>query len=444
MSTITRSAGRRGRLWGSAAWLAAGVPLVAAPAPAHAQAPQVVWSRPLPYPPRALDLTRTGDRLAVALGRGPCQPGEGGGQCPGIGGWQLIDPATGATTGGALPYTAGSPNDIAFSPDGSLLGLAYLDPELRRTADGGLVHQLVAGGANSFEAAFSGDGSRFFVGTTPGFGPAVHVFSTATGETTNTFGLVNFVTSMAVSPNGARLATANGESVVMVFDIGDPDHERLVLALENPNPWQPTDPYPADEHIYAMAFTADGSVLATTSFYRVNLWRVADGTLIRTFVSPEVFPNQVSGEFFQAVGISPDGGTLAAGGFKAVRDFMQDEQHGSLNVWRIADGELLGRYQEGVAGSVRDAAFSRDGRVIYFVSDGPPTPGPAIVAAILNPGAGAACPADVDGDGVVTIQDFLSFLSLYAGGDPRADIDGDGALTIQDFLGYLALFAAGC
>jgi subtilisin-like proprotein convertase family protein len=54
------------------------------------------------------------------------------------------------------------------------------------------------------------------------------------------------------------------------------------------------------------------------------------------------------------------------------------------------------------------------------------------------------CRADVNGDGTVNVQDFLSFLQLYAAGDIRADMDGSGFVNVQDFLRYLQLFAAGC
>jgi YVTN family beta-propeller protein len=57
---------------------------------------------------------------------------------------------------------------------------------------------------------------------------------------------------------------------------------------------------------------------------------------------------------------------------------------------------------------------------------------------------GSPCAADITGDGAVNVQDFLAFLQLFAGGDPRADFTGDGQVNIQDFLAFLQLFAAGC
>ena len=56
----------------------------------------------------------------------------------------------------------------------------------------------------------------------------------------------------------------------------------------------------------------------------------------------------------------------------------------------------------------------------------------------------AACRADIDGDGSLTIFDFLGFQNLFDAGDLAADFDGDGALTLFDFLAFQNEFDAGC
>ncbi|MEQ9094735.1 MAG: GC-type dockerin domain-anchored protein [Phycisphaerales bacterium] len=55
-----------------------------------------------------------------------------------------------------------------------------------------------------------------------------------------------------------------------------------------------------------------------------------------------------------------------------------------------------------------------------------------------------ACAADFDGDGELTIFDFLAFQNAFDAMDPLADFDGDGELTIFDFLAFQNAFAAGC
>ena len=49
------------------------------------------------------------------------------------------------------------------------------------------------------------------------------------------------------------------------------------------------------------------------------------------------------------------------------------------------------------------------------------------------------CPADLDGDNIVGITDFLALLTAWGtdpGGPP--DLDGDGVVGINDFLALLA------
>ncbi len=54
------------------------------------------------------------------------------------------------------------------------------------------------------------------------------------------------------------------------------------------------------------------------------------------------------------------------------------------------------------------------------------------------------CIPDFDGDGELTIFDFLAFQSAFATGDTKADVNGDGILNIFDFLEFQNLFVTGC
>ncbi|MEQ8316572.1 MAG: PQQ-dependent sugar dehydrogenase [Phycisphaerales bacterium] len=54
------------------------------------------------------------------------------------------------------------------------------------------------------------------------------------------------------------------------------------------------------------------------------------------------------------------------------------------------------------------------------------------------------CLADIDGDGDLTLFDFLAFQNLFDAGDPAADFDGDGELSLFDFLAFQNAFDAGC
>ncbi|MGD1915303.1 MAG: GC-type dockerin domain-anchored protein [Phycisphaerales bacterium] len=59
-------------------------------------------------------------------------------------------------------------------------------------------------------------------------------------------------------------------------------------------------------------------------------------------------------------------------------------------------------------------------------------------------GDSSSCYADLDGDGQLTVFDFLEFQNAFASGDATADCDGDGALSLFDFLCFQNAFSAGC
>lgn len=54
------------------------------------------------------------------------------------------------------------------------------------------------------------------------------------------------------------------------------------------------------------------------------------------------------------------------------------------------------------------------------------------------------CAADCDGDGTVTIFDYLCFLNAFSAGDSAADCNGDGRIDMEDFACFQAAFATGC
>ncbi len=55
-----------------------------------------------------------------------------------------------------------------------------------------------------------------------------------------------------------------------------------------------------------------------------------------------------------------------------------------------------------------------------------------------------SCYTECECDGVLSINDFICFQTLFALGDPYADCDGDSVLTVDDFICYQTFFAIGC
>jgi hypothetical protein len=65
--------------------------------------------------------------------------------------------------------------------------------------------------------------------------------------------------------------------------------------------------------------------------------------------------------------------------------------------------------------------------------------GPSAIPALAHePG----CPADMDGNGVTDLFDFLSFVNEFNAQDPAADFDGNGEFDLFDFLAFTNEFIA--
>ncbi|MEO1009175.1 MAG: GC-type dockerin domain-anchored protein [Planctomycetota bacterium] len=71
-------------------------------------------------------------------------------------------------------------------------------------------------------------------------------------------------------------------------------------------------------------------------------------------------------------------------------------------------------------------------------------PAVEVAGIIRRTGCAADCYADFDGDGVLTLFDFLAFQNAFQDGLPETDCDADGSLTLFDFLCFQNAFDAGC
>lgn len=66
------------------------------------------------------------------------------------------------------------------------------------------------------------------------------------------------------------------------------------------------------------------------------------------------------------------------------------------------------------------------------------------VADLTTAPGGPACPADLNGDGIVDFADYLEFLNRYDAGDLSVDFNDDGIVDFADYLEFLNLYDAGC
>ncbi|UYV12975.1 MAG: hypothetical protein NCW75_01510 [Phycisphaera sp.] len=132
-----------------------------------------------------------------------------------------------------------------------------------------------------------------------------------------------------------------------------------------------------------------------------------------------------------------------------VRVFRGATQVAAFNTTVPVDGDSIGGDYDAAYASRRFSSGSAElapgrYRVEITVIDSPFDGGGAALRLDSTPCDFGACRADFDGDGSLTIFDFLAFQNAFDAGSRCADLDGDGILTIFDFLRFQNEFAAGC
>ena len=146
-------------------------------------------------------------------------------------------------------------------------------------------------------------------------------------------GHTNDVYSVAFSPYGTLLASGSDDGTVVLWDVATSTNTATL-----------------EDNIYgveAMAFSHDGTTLATASLYWVKLWDVATSTNIAT----------LEGNFFESVAFSPDGKTLASASWDGIK------------LWDIATRKSTLILEETPYGGVESVAFSPDGKTLATASD---------------------------------------------------------------------------
>jgi len=159
----------------------------------------------------------------------------------------------------------------------------------------------------------------------------------------------------------------------------------------------------------ATAFSPDGQFVASIGFQGIDILRVADGTLVRNIVGPRgsVLAYSRDGQFLAANGgaggsyrydetikiyrvsdgslvrtftatgtvnsivFTPDGQTMVAGSSDSNEDPVNGfiPATGSVRFWRFSDGRLLKTYDQNTGTSARAVSISPDGRLFSYSHD---------------------------------------------------------------------------
>ncbi|SOD82512.1 WD-40 repeat-containing protein [Streptomyces sp. Ag109_G2-15] len=254
---------------------------------------------------------------------------------------------------------------VAFAPDGTWIATGGSDVRIWDVDAAGMTDATDIGGAEAVTVAPSG-----LHVATGGEDTTARLWDVATGRVSlNLDGHEGAVTSIAYSPDGARLATSDDSSI----RIWDPDDGNQLTRLNG-----------LTAAVSSMAFSPNGAWLATAETNaEVRLWDVDTGGQIGTLaghrgwvgavaVAPDGAWLATGGEdgalrlwdpnavrrtrtltghhgWIGTIAVAPDGAWLASGG-----------EDGVVRLWQVATGQLTASL-EGHAGPVRSVAFSPDG-----------------------------------------------------------------------------------
>ncbi len=236
----------------------------------------------------------------------------------------------------------------------------------------------------------------------------------------------------------------NNGDLYMIDGFNDAESDRLFLLDETTGAGSVVGDTGENWNFRSTAYDSVGDVLYTL---RDNaLYKTDRGTGMVSLVGGLSAPNmdQITGFAIDADGVGWATDIDAASLFKidlatATAEFIGNATSPGVRNWFNdlsfdGSGTLWGAREQGGGLYTIDTATGAANLEFSTVT----------FRSIAFTGGEPGCYADFDGDGDLTIFDFLAFQNAFDAGDLAADCDEDGSLTLFDFLCFQNAFDAGC